>query len=82
MISELYDIIVSVYTEMNRTFEIPLQDISGTTQLKELEIDSLTFIMIMLKIEQKYQISLTSQNAGTFDTVQDVVDAVESALKK
>ena len=53
MIKELYDIISSVYESMNQKFSIPLDSISEETKLRDLGIDSLTFVMIMLKIKRK-----------------------------
>ena len=76
MLDELYEIIVSVYQEMNRCFEIPREEITPLTELKELNIDSLTFIIIMLKIEEHFHVNMASEETPVFCTVQDVIDTI------
>ena len=82
MLDELYGIIVKVHEDMNKSFDLPLSQIGEETELSSLGIDSLTFVMIMLAIEQHYGISLVSDEDKPFNRVKDVMDAVSEALNK
>ena len=81
MLKELYDIITSVYENMNRKFEIPLSELSEDTPLDDLGIDSLTFVMIMLEIEKYYKIDMASENDICYTKISDVIDVINSKLK-
>ena len=81
MLNELYDIITSVYENMNRKFEIPLSDLSEETPLDDLGIDSLTFVMIMLEIEKYYKRDMASENDICYTKISDVIDVINSKLK-
>ncbi len=80
MLQELYDIITSVYENMNRKFEIPLSEISEDTKLDSLGIDSLTFVMIMLEIEKYYKIDMASDTDICYTQISDVIDVINSKL--
>lgn len=81
MIGELYEIIADVYRNMNQSFAVPLEDISEDTELRKLGIDSLTFVMIMLQIEQKYNVNLAADTTRVFIKVKDVIDAIKTEQK-
>lgn len=80
MLNELYEIITSVYENMNQKFEIPLSDITEDTELDTLGIDSLTFVMIMLAIENYYKIDMASDTDICYTTISDVIRVIKSKL--
>ncbi len=77
MIEKLYDVIQKVYGEMNQEFNVPLDSITEETKLDTLGIDSLTFVMIMLKIEEYFGKSIVVDDNKVFVTVKDVIEAIE-----
>ena len=79
MISELYSIICDTYKTMNRTFDVPLESITLDSDLKEIGIDSLSFVVILMNIESRINISLPVDGNFTLKTVGDVVNMIESS---
>ena len=79
MISELYSIICDTYKTMNRTFDVPLESITPDSDLKEIGIDSLSFVVILMNIESRMNISLPMDGNFTLKTVGDVVNMIESS---
>ncbi|MBQ6303148.1 MAG: acyl carrier protein [Clostridiales bacterium] len=79
MISELYSIICDTYKTMNRTFDVPLESITLDSDLKEIGIDSLSFVVILMNIESRMNISLPMDGNFTLKTVGDVVNMIESS---
>ena len=79
MISELYSIICDTYKTMNRTFDVPLESITLDSNLKEIGIDSLSFVVILMNIESRMNISLPVDGNFTLKTVGDVVNMIESS---
>ena len=77
MLEKLYDVIQKVYGEMNQEFNVPLDSITEETKLDTLGIDSLTFVMIMLKIEEYFGKSIVVDDNKVFVTVKDVIEAIE-----
>ena len=81
MLEELYNVISDSYKQMNREFETPLSEISETTSLKDLDMDSVSFVVIMMNIEDKMNVRLNMDGASAFQTVGDVLRAIEEAKK-
>ncbi len=81
MLEELYNVISDSYKAMNREFEIPLSSITEETQLKDLDMDSVSFVVIMMNIEEKMNVRLNVTGANAFQTVGDVIKAIEEARK-
>ncbi len=81
MLEELYNVISDSYKAMNREFEIPLSSITEETQLKDLDMDSVSFVVIMMNIEEKMNVRLNVSGANAFQTVGDVIKAIEEARK-
>ena len=79
MISELYSIICDTYKTMNRTFDVPLESITLDSDLKEIGIDSLSFVVILMNIESRMNISLPMDGNFTLKTVGDVVNMIKSS---
>ena len=81
MLEELYNVISDSYKQMNREFETPLSEISETTSLKDLDMDSVSFVVIMMNIEDKMNVRLNMDGTSAFQTVGDVLRAIEEAKK-
>ena len=81
MLEKLYNVISDSYKQMNREFETPLSEISETTSLKDLDMDSVSFVVIMMNIEDKMNVRLNMDGASAFQTVGDVLRAIEEAKK-
>ena len=81
MLEELYNVISDSYKQMNREFETPLSEISETTSLKDLDMDSVSFVVIMMNIEDKMNVRLNMDGTAAFQTVGDVIKAIEEAKK-
>ena len=79
MIPELYSIICDTYKTMNRTFDVPLDSITVDSDLKEIGIDSLCFVVILMNIESRMNISLPMDGNFTLKTVGDVINMIESS---
>ena len=79
MIPELYSIICDTYKTMNRTFDVPLDTITASSDLKELGIDSLSFVVILMNIESRMNISLPMDGNYSLKTVGDVINMIESS---
>lgn len=81
MLEELYNVISDSYKAMNREFDIPLSSITEETKLKDLDMDSVSFVVIMMNIEEKMNVRLNVSGANAFQTVGDVIKAIEEARK-
>lgn len=81
MLEELYNVISDSYKAMNREFDIPLSSITEETQLKDIDMDSVSFVVIMMNIEEKMNVRLNVSGANAFQTVGDVIKAIEDARK-
>ena len=66
---------------MNREFDTPLSAITEDTALKDLDMDSVSFVVIMMNIEEKMNVRLNVTGANAFQTVGDVIKAIEEAKK-
>ena len=77
MLEELYNVISDSYKQMNREFETPLSEISETTSLKDLDMDSVSFVVIMMNIEEKMKdYNLTNEEYS--DLEHDYNEEIES----
>lgn len=79
MLEELYNVISDSYKQMNREFDIPLSAITEETNLKDLDMDSVSFVVIMMNIEDKMNVRLNVSGTTAFQTVGDVIKAIEEA---
>ena len=79
MLEELYNVISDSYNQMNREFDIPLSAITEETNLKDLDMDSVSFVVIMMNIEDKMNVRLNVSGTTAFQTVGDVIKAIEEA---
>ena len=79
MISELYSIICDTYKTMNRTFDVPLDEITPNTELKALGIESIEFVVILMNIESRMHVTLPVDINYTLNTVGDVITMIKSS---
>lgn len=79
MLEELYSVICDSYKSMNREFDTPLSAITEDTPLKDLDMDSVSFVVIMMNIEEKMKVRLNLTGSSAFQTVGDVIKAIEQA---
>ena len=82
MLEELYNVISDSYKQMNRDFETPLSEITEETKLKDLDMDSVSFVVIMMNIEDKMNVRLNMDGTAALQTVGDVIKAIEEAKKQ
>ena len=79
MLEELYNVICDSYKQMNRDFETPLSAITEQTLLKDLDMDSVSFVVIMMNIEEKMNVRLNVDGSSAFQTVGDVIKAIKES---
>ena len=79
MLEELYNVISDSYKQMNREFTTPLSAITEETSLKDLDMDSVSFVVIMMNIEDRMNVRLNVDSSSAFQTVGDVLNAIKSA---
>lgn len=58
------------------------QNIKEETELKNLGVDSLDLVEIIMDVEEKYGITFTNEELNSFVTVGDVVKVIEGKMKK
>ncbi len=79
-LERLYGVIQRVYKVMNRSFEIPLENIKDGSLLREdLGLDSLSFVII-LEIEKEFGITLSVDGMSACKNVGDVIAIVEKEI--
>ena len=82
-LEKLYGVIIKVYKVMNRSFDIPLENIGNDSLLREeLGLDSLSFVMIILEIEKEFEITLSVEGMSACRSVGDVISIVEKEINK
>lgn len=79
MIPELYSIICDTYKTMNMSFDVPLETITTETELKSLGIDSLSFVVILMNIESKMNVTLPVDSSIKLINVGDVINMIKSS---
>ena len=79
VIPELYSIICDTYKTMNRTFDVPLDSITVDSDLKEIGIDSLSFVVILMNIESRMNVTLPVDGTFVLKNVGDVITMIESS---
>ena len=82
MLEELYNVISDSYKQMNREFFTPMSEITEETSLKDLDMDSVSFVVIMMNIEARMNVRLDVDSSTAFRTVGDVMTAIKTAKDK
>ena len=79
MIPELYSVICDTFATMNRTFDVPPESITPETELKSLGIESIEFVVILLNIESRMNVTLPVDGSYTLNNVGDVITMIKSS---
>ena len=79
MMPELYSVICDTFTTMNRTFDVPLESITPETELNTLGIESIEFVVILMNIESRMNVTLPVDGSYTLNTVGDVITMIKSS---
>lgn len=56
------------------------KDITGTTDLRSLGIDSLDLVEIVMEAEEKFKITFSNEELNAFKLVDDVVKAINKKI--
>lgn len=65
-----------------RLAEVAHRDnVDGSLNLRDLGIDSLDIVELLLQLEEEYGVHFDDMDMSTLVTVQDLLDAVEKQLK-
>lgn len=79
MIPELYSVICDTYKIMDRTFDVPLDEFTEDTELRDLGIDSQSFRVILMNIESRMNISLSVYDYSDVYDVGDIITMIKSS---
>ena len=75
------DVLEKVREHLSAELEIPLEQISEETRLREdLDADSLDLYELVMELEDTYGISVSEEEAADIETVADAVDFVAGRL--
>jgi acyl carrier protein len=75
------DVLEKVREHLSAELEIPLEQISEGTRLREdLDADSLDLYELVMELEDTYGISVSEEEAADIETVGDAVDFVAGRL--
>jgi acyl carrier protein len=75
------DVLEKVREHLSTELEIPLEQISEETRLREdLDADSLDLYELVMELEDTYGISVSEEEAADIETVGDAVDFVAGRL--
>ncbi|MEK7112673.1 MAG: acyl carrier protein [Patescibacteria group bacterium] len=79
MSTEIHNKVIAIIADKSdhKQEEIKLTDELGT----DLGFDSLDGVELCMEVEKAFNIAFTDQEMETFNTVQDVVKAVEKKMK-
>jgi len=71
------DVLQKVREHLSAELEIPLEQISTETRLREdLDADSLDLYELVMELEDRYAIRVSEEEAAQIETVGDAVDFV------
>jgi len=75
------DLVQKVREHLSSELEIPLQQISESTRMREdLDADSLDLYELVMELEDTYGISVSEEEAADIETVGHAVDFVAGRL--
>jgi acyl carrier protein len=75
------DVLQKVREHLSAELEIPLEQISESTRLREdLDADSLDLYELVMELEDTYGISVSEEEAADIETVGDAVNFVAERL--
>jgi len=79
MIPELYSVICDTYKTMDRTFDVPLDEFTEDSELRDLGIDRQSFRVILMNIESRMNITLPVYDYSDVSDVGDVITMIKSS---
>jgi len=62
--------------------KVKIEKLNPTIELRELGLDSLDLVELMMDIEEEFKIEFDNDEMVGFKTIQDVVKAIEAKVKK
>jgi acyl carrier protein len=75
------DVLEKVREHLSAELEIPLEQISETTRMREdLDADSLDLYELVMELEDTYGLSVSEEEAADIETVGDAVNFVSDRL--
>jgi acyl carrier protein len=75
------DVLLKVREHLSTELEIPLEQISESTRLREdLDADSLDLYELVMELEDTYGISVSEEEAADIETVGQAVDFAAERL--
>lgn len=69
-----------VQSEISELCNVPKSEIDGTSDLFELGFDSILLIELILRLEKRFDISLSPKRLFVYPSVNAIVDAIFSRL--
>lgn len=79
MIPELYSVICDTYKTMDRTFDVPFDEFTEDSELRDLGIDRQSFRVILMNIESRMNITLPVYDYSDVSDVGDVITMIKSS---
>jgi acyl carrier protein len=70
---------------ISKKMRVPRPNIQLSDRLEDLEVDSISAVEMIFDLEEKFDIEIAynaNNKAGEFDTVGDVVRAIQSLVSK
>ena len=71
-----------VMNEVSSTMDVPLDSLSPETPLKEVGMDSLQALQLLVALEQATQMQFEEADLKQFVTVQSIVDLLHDRSRK
>ncbi|WP_158852495.1 acyl carrier protein [Saccharothrix deserti] len=65
---------------VSRVAEVPLDSITPTSSLDELEVDSLALVELILRVEKTFGISVRDGDVQSNDTIDGIARYIEERL--
>ncbi|MCX5775672.1 MAG: phosphopantetheine-binding protein [Firmicutes bacterium] len=62
--------------------KVKIDKLTPTVELRELGLDSLDLVELMMDIEEEFKIEFDNDEMVGFKTIHDVVKAIEAKVKK
>ncbi len=63
--------------------DVPYQNISLSTHIRDdLNVDSIDFMLLVVRLERFFQVSLSTEEVESIETVKDACDCIERCLRR
>lgn len=76
------DILDLVINEVASTMDVPLSSLNAETALKEIGMDSLQALQLLVALEQVTKMQFEEEDLKRFVTVQSIVDLLNDRSRK